>query len=195
MRYIGERYAEVLEAMAWVSLGGGIAFTAPGYPVERLCELLRALSERFGVQVYLEPGEACVTSSAELVTTVLDVVRNEVDIAIVDASIEAHMPDHLIYATTPQVVSPAAGDRRTIIAGRTCLAGDVFGEYRLARTPGVGDEIRFGDAAGYTMVKKSWFNGLTMPSIVVHRLDGSVEVVREFNYEDFKSSLGRDDKE
>ena len=85
VRYIAERYAEVLEAMAWVSLGGGIAFTAPGYPLERLCELLRALSERFGVQVYLEPGEACITSSAELVTTVLDVVRNEIDIAIVDA--------------------------------------------------------------------------------------------------------------
>jgi carboxynorspermidine decarboxylase len=190
VRYISDRYFEVLGAMAWVSLGGGIAFTAPGYPVDRLCELLRALGERFGVQVYLEPGEACITSSAELVTTVLDVVRNEVDIAVVDASIEAHMPDHLIYATTPQVVSPLAGACRTIIAGRTCLAGDVFGEYRLARTPRVGDEIRFGDAAGYTMVKKSWFNGLTMPSIVVHRLDGSVEVVREFNYVDFKSSLG-----
>ncbi len=190
VRYIAERYAEVLEAMAWVSLGGGIAFTAPGYPLARFCELLRALSERFGVQVYLEPGEACITSSAELVTTVLDVVRNEIDIAIVDASIEGHMPDHLIYATTPRVVSPAAGDRPTIIAGRSCLAGDVFGEYRLATTPRVGDEIRFGDAAGYTMVKQSWFNGLTMPSIAVHRLDGSVEVVREFNYEDFKSSLG-----
>ena len=92
--------------MEWVSLGGGIAFTAPGYPVERLCELLRALRERFGVQVYLEPGEACITSSAELVTTVLDVVHNEVDVAIVDASVEAHMPDHLIYATI------AAGRRR-----------------------------------------------------------------------------------
>ena len=136
VRYIGERYGEVLEAMAWVSLGGGIAFTARGYPVERFCRAAaRASSERFGVQVYLEPGEACITSSAELVTTVLDVVRNEVDIAIVDASVEAHMPDHLIYATSPNVVSPAAGDRRTIIAGRTCLAGDVFGEYRLARTP------------------------------------------------------------
>ena len=82
------------------------------------------------MQVYLEPGEACITSSAELVTTVLDVVHNEVDVAIVDASVEAHMPDHLIYATSPPITSPAAGGHRTIVAGRTCLAGDVFGEYR-----------------------------------------------------------------
>jgi carboxynorspermidine decarboxylase len=121
---------------------------------------------------------------------VLDVVHNKLDVAIVDASVEAHMPDHLIYRTSPCVTSPAAGDRRTIIAGRTCLAGDVFGEYDLATTPRVGDEVRFGDAAGYTMVKTSWFNGLSRPSIAVRRLDGSVDVVREFTYEDFRSSLG-----
>jgi carboxynorspermidine decarboxylase len=124
------------------------------------------------------------------VTTVLDVVHNELDVAIVDASVEAHMPDHLIYATSPPLVAPAAGERRTVIAGRTCLAGDVFGEYRLASVPAVGDEVRFGNAAGYTMVKTSWFNGLTMPSIAVRRLDGSIDVVRQFCYEDFRSSVG-----
>ena len=192
---IAERYGDVLERMAWVTLGGGIEFTSPGYPVERLCELLHGLGERFGVQVYLEPGEACVASSAELVTTVLDVVHNELDVAIVDASVEAHLPDHLIYATSPPLVAPPAGARRTVIAGRTCLAGDVFGEYRLAATPAIGDEVRFGNAAGYTMVKTSWFNGLAMPSIAVRRLDGTVEVVRHFCYEDFRSSLGRHDEE
>jgi carboxynorspermidine decarboxylase len=188
--HIARRYGDVLDRMAWVSLGGGIDFTTPGYPIERLCELLGGFGERFGIEVYLEPGEACVTSSAELVTTVLDVVHNELDVAIVDASVEAHMPDHLIYATSPPLVAPAAGELRTVIAGRTCLAGDVFGEYRLASAPAVGDEVRFGDAAGYTMVKTSWFNGLTMPSIAVRRLDGSIDVVRQFCYEDFRSSLG-----
>ena len=187
--HIADRYADVLATMRWVSLGGGIAFTAPGYPVHRFCELLRGFSDRFGVQVYLEPGDACITGSAELVTTVLDVVRNEVDVAIVDASVEAHMPDHLIYGTSPSVSLPP-GDRRTVIAGRTCLAGDVFGEYGLATTPVVGDEVRFADAAGYSMVKTSWFNGLTRPSIAIRRLDGSLDVVREFGYEDFKSCLG-----
>jgi carboxynorspermidine decarboxylase len=190
VQHISDRYAAVLQTMAWVSLGGGIAFTSPGYPVDRLCELMRTMRDRFGVQVYLEPGEACITSSAELVTTVLDVVHNELDIAIVDASVEAHMLDHLIYETSPRVVAPPAGELPTIIAGRTCLAGDIFGEYALAVAPAVGDEVRFADAAGYTMVKKSWFNGVTMPSIVVRRLDGSVELVREFGYDDFRSSLG-----
>jgi carboxynorspermidine decarboxylase len=191
VEHISDRYADVLATMSWVSLGGGIAFTSPGYPVERFCELLRRFSERFGVQVYLEPGEACVTSSAELVTTVLDVVHNEVDVAIVDASVEAHVPDHLIYGTSPSVSLPP-GDHRTIIAGRTCLAGDVFGDYRLAATPAIGDEVRFEDAAGYSMVKTSWFNGLAKPSIAIRRLDGSVDVVRRFGYEDFRSSLGSD---
>jgi carboxynorspermidine decarboxylase len=116
-------------------------------------------------------------------------------VAIVDASVEAHMSDHLIYATSPPLVAPQPGDHRTIVAGRTCLAGDVFGEYRLAAAPAVGDEVRFGNAAGYTMVKTSWFNGLPMPSIAVRRLDGSVELVRRFRYEDFRSSVGRDDEE
>jgi carboxynorspermidine decarboxylase len=186
---IGVRYGAVLDQMEWVSIGGGISFTNEGYPLDRFCEVLRRFGERFGVQVYLEPGEATITSTAELVTTVLDVVHNEVDIAVVDASIEAHMLDHLIYGTTPRVAAPACGDHRTLIAGRTCLAGDVFGEHDLAMALRVGDEVRLADAAGYTMVKKSWFNGVTMPSIVVRRLDGTIELVREFGYEDYKGSL------
>jgi carboxynorspermidine decarboxylase len=190
---IADRYGDVLAKVDWVSFGGGIAFTAPGYPVDPFCQLLRELAARFDVQVYLEPGEACITRSAELVTTVVDVVCNEVDVAIVDASVEAHMPDHLIYATSPPLTAPAPGNHRTIVAGRTCLAGDVFGEFDLAAVPCVGDEVRFGDAAGYTMVKTSWFNGLRRPSIAIRRLDGRIEVVREFTYDDFRASLGRAD--
>jgi len=186
---IAATYGALLERLAWVSLGGGIAFTAPGYPVDRLCAALAAFAERFGVQVYLEPGEAVVTSTAELVTTVLDVVRNELDIAVVDASVEAHMLDHLIYGTNPRLASPPPGPHRVVVAGRTCLAGDVFGEYDVAEPVEVGAEIRLADAAGYTMVKKTWFNGLPMPAIAVRRLDGTVETVRTFGYPEFKSSL------
>jgi carboxynorspermidine decarboxylase len=141
------------------------------------------------VQVYLEPGEAAITGCTELVTTVLDVVHNEVDIAIIDASVEAHLLDHLIYQTNPKVAHPPAGTCRVMIAGRSCLAGDVFGDYQLAAPLKVGDEVRIADSAGYTMVKKNWFNGVPMPSIVVRRLDGSVELVRSFGYDDYKSSL------
>jgi len=186
---IAERYGSILDRMQWISLGGGISFTTPGYPIERFCSLLRDVADRFGVQIYLEPGEASITGAAELVTTVLDVVHNEVDVAVVDASIEAHMLDHLIYGTHPQVSAPAGGDHAVTIAGRTCLAGDVFGEYSLDAPLEVGNEVRFADAAGYTMVKTTWFNGLRMPSIVVRRVEGTVEVVREFGYDDFKRSL------
>jgi carboxynorspermidine decarboxylase len=123
------------------------------------------------------------------VTTVLDVIHNEIDIAVVDASVEAHMLDHLIYRTTARITSPELGPHRMVIAGRTCLAGDVFGEYDLKNWLRIGDEVRIADAAGYTMVKKNWFNGLPMPSIVVRRLDGSMEILRKFGYKDFKRSL------
>lgn len=186
---ITDRFGWLLDQVAWVSLGGGIAFTGDGYPLDGFIARLRRFAERFGVQVYLEPGEAVVSGCAELVTTVLDIVHNEVDIAIVDASLEAHMLDHLIYGTRPRVAVPDAGDHPVTIAGRTCLAGDVFGEHRLARPLRVGDEVRFADAAGYTMVKTTWFNGLRMPSIALRRLDGTVEVRREFAYDDFKRSL------
>lgn len=186
---IGIKYAALLEKMEWVSLGGGIHFTKDGYPLERFCLLLKNFSAKYGVQVYLEPGEAAVTRSTELVTTVLDIVHNEVDIAIIDASVEAHMLDHLIYGTNPGISSPGPGIHPIMIAGRTCLAGDLFGGYELNSKLKIGDEVRIADAAGYTMVKKNWFNGVVMPSIAVRRLNGNVERVRSFDYNDYMGSL------
>ena len=186
---IGIKYAALLEKMEWVSLGGGIYFTKKGYPLEIFCGILKNFSEKYGVQVYLEPGEAAITNSTDLVTTVLDVVHNEVDIAIVDASVEAHLLDHLIYRTNPKISSPGPGPCRITIAGRSCLAGDIFGNYELEAMLKVGDEVRFADAAGYSMVKKNWFNGLPMPSIAVRRLNGNVEVVRRFGFEDYLDNL------
>jgi carboxynorspermidine decarboxylase len=189
LEQIGTRYASLLGKMEWVSIGGGIYFTKDSYPVERFCTILKNFSEKHGVQVYLEPGEAAITNSTELVATVLDVVHNEVDIAIIDASVEAHLLDHLIYHTNPRVSFPGPGDHRVMIAGRSCLAGDVFGNYELESGLKVGDEVRIADTAGYTMVKKNWFNGVPMPSIVVRRLNGAVELVRSFGYEDYIGSL------
>ncbi len=186
---IGRMYGPLLEKMEWISLGGGIFFTKEGYPLARFCAKLKEFSRRFGVQVYLEPGESAITQCAELVTTVLDVVHNEVDIAVVDASTEAHMLDHLIYRTTARIASPGPGSHKVMIAGRSCLAGDVFGTYELKSKLKVGSVVRVADAAGYTMVKKNWFNGLPMPSIAVRRLDGSVELAREFDYNDFLHNL------
>ncbi|MDD5019107.1 MAG: carboxynorspermidine decarboxylase [Candidatus Omnitrophica bacterium] len=186
---IGRVYGDVLKRLEWVSIGGGFYFTKKGYPVGKFCEKLKAFGRTFGIQVYLEPGEAAITQAAQLVTRVLDVVRNKIDIAIVDASTEAHMLDLLIYRQNARLRQELPGRFPYMVAGRSCLAGDIFGTYRLDRRLKVGSEIRFLDAAGYTMVKKNWFNGLQMPSIVVKRLNGSTDVVRRFGYRDYVASL------
>lgn len=181
-------FGKFLERLSWVSLGGGIHFTGEGYPVDRLAERLRAFSDRFGVQVYLEPGEAAITQAASLEVTVLDILNNGKDVAIVDSSVEAHMLDLLIYRESARMQS--AGDHRYQVAGKSCLAGDIFGEFDFPAPLNVGDRISIADAAGYTMVKKNWFNGVKMPSIAVRELDGSITVAREFGYADYEGSLG-----
>jgi len=201
---IEDRFGDVLAQLKWVSLGGGIHFIAPDYPLEKLADRLKGFSEKYGVQVYLEPGEASIHGAGSLVTTVLDTMHNEKNLAVVDASIEAHMLDLLIYRESAPIASingelmaiaPVNKDQvddavdNTIIYGRSCLAGDIFGEYVLPSNLQVGDRIAFGNAAGYTMVKKNWFNGVNMPAIVIRRLDGSIDIQREFDYQDYKASL------
>ena len=201
---IEDRFGDVLAQLEWVSLGGGIHFIAPDYPLEKLADRLKGFSEKYGVQVYLEPGEASIHGAGSLVTTVLDTMHNEKNLAVVDASIEAHMLDLLIYRESAPIASingelmaiapvnkdqVADASNNTIIYGRSCLAGDIFGEYALPSNLQVGDKIAFGNAAGYTMVKKNWFNGVNMPAIVIRRLDGSIDIQREFDYQDYKASL------
>ena len=201
---IENRFGDILAQLEWVSLGGGIHFIAPDYPLEKLAERLKGFSEQYGVQVYLEPGEASIHGAGSLVTTVLDTMHNEKNLAVVDASIEAHMLDLLIYRESAPITAineasisalPVNMDKtadmseNTIIYGRSCLAGDIFGEYDLPSNLQIGDQITFGNAAGYTMVKKNWFNGVNMPAIVIRRLDGSIDVQREFDYQDYKASL------
>lgn len=185
---IEEKFGALLGRVKWVSLGGGIHFTGENYPLDKFCARLKAFSERYGVQVYLEPGEAAITKSTTLEVSVLDMLNNGKDLAIVDSSIEAHMLDLLIYRQDAKV-SPDAGPHSYMVCGKSCLAGDIFGEFRFEEKLKVGDRISIQDAAGYTMVKKNWFNGVRMPSIAVRELDGTVRVVREFGFEDYVASL------
>lgn len=182
------RYGSILRKLKWVSLGGGISFTAPGYPVEAFCERLRRFAEEYDVQVYLEPGEAAVRHTATLEVTVLDVGFNGKKLAVVDSSTEAHMLDLLIYRETAPL-GEEEGEHEYMICGKTCLAGDIFGEGRFRAPLKVGDRLSIGDAAGYTMVKKNWFNGVNMPSIAVKEANGSVRVVRDFSFDDYVNSL------
>lgn len=187
---IGEKYKGLFRQLDWLNLGGGIYFTHDDYPLDKFIKKLKAFSEQFDLELYLEPGEAAITDSTFLVTTVLDIVRNERDIAIVDSSVEAHMLDLLTYRETAEIKGSSTGKYRYIIAGKSCLAGDVFGEYRGDSPLRPGDQIHISDAGGYTMVKMNWFNGLKLPSIIVKRLDGSYDTVKTFSYQDFKNNLG-----
>ncbi|MFZ1469926.1 MAG: carboxynorspermidine decarboxylase [Paracoccaceae bacterium] len=185
---IEDRFGATLHKMEWVSLGGGIHFTGADYPLDRLAERLKRFAETFGVQVYLEPGEAAITGAATLEVTVLDTLYNGKNLAIVDSSIEAHMLDLLIYREVAKI-TPNTGAHDWMICGKSCLAGDIFGEFKFDTPLKPGDRISFQDAAGYTMVKKNWFNGVKMPGIAIRELDGTIGMVRDFGYEDFKSSL------
>ncbi|PJR90409.1 carboxynorspermidine decarboxylase [Ochrobactrum sp. 695/2009] len=185
---IEQKFGSLLNRVEWVSLGGGIHFTGDDYPVDEFCARLKAFSEKFGVQVYLEPGEASITRTTTLEVTVLDTLFNGKNLAIVDSSIEAHMLDLLIYREKAKM-APNNGEHSYMVCGKSCLAGDIFGEFTFDKPLSIGDRLSFEDAAGYTMVKKNWFNGVKMPAIAVRELDGTVRVVREFDYADFEGSL------
>ena len=185
---IEQRFGHLIAGMEWISLGGGIHFTGEGYPLDRLADRLKRFADKNGVQVYLEPGEAAITGAATLEVTVLDTLYNGKNLAIVDSSIEAHMLDLLIYRQSAKV-APNAGGHEWMICSKSCLAGDIFGEFRFPQALQPGDRLSIQDAAGYTMVKKNWFNGVKMPGIAIKELDGSIRMVREFGYDEFAAAL------
>ena len=185
---IEDGFGDILAELDWVSLGGGIHFTAPGYDLDALADRLKSFAARYGVTVYLEPGDTLVTNAATLETSVLDIIENEGRMAIVDASAEAHMLDLLMYQQAA-AIAPGRGDHIYQICGNSCLAGDIFGEGRFEAPLIVGDRVSILNAAGYTMVKKNWFNGVRMPAIAIRRPGGEVERVRAFTFEDYVASL------
>ncbi|MGB6055071.1 MAG: carboxynorspermidine decarboxylase [Burkholderiaceae bacterium] len=185
---IEQQFGPLLSRLKWVSLGGGIHFTGEGYPLDDFCQRLRGFADTYGVQVYLEPGEAVVGNTTTLEVSVLDILDNGKQLAVVDSSVEAHMLDLLIYRLETRAL-PDQGPHRYLICGKSCLAGDVFGESSFPEPLKVGDRISLRDAGGYTMVKKNWFNGVQMPSIVIRELDGALRVVREFSFQDYADSL------
>ncbi|HIS52769.1 MAG TPA: carboxynorspermidine decarboxylase [Candidatus Onthomonas avicola] len=187
-----EKFGPFLHGMKWLNLGGGHHITRPDYGLERLKRLLRRLHDQYQVQLYLEPGEAVVLNAGFLVTRVLEVVHNGVDIAILDASAACHMPDVIEMPYRPPLRGAGAVGEKPYkyrLAGPTCLAGDVIGDYSFDRPLQEGDELVFEDMALYTIVKTNTFNGINLPDLWVRRLDGTLEHLRSFGYEDFKGRL------
>lgn len=189
---ISERFGAHLDKLDWVSMGGGVFFTWPGYDIDKLGAALSAFSKKHGVQLYLEPGEAIITKTTDLVVSVVDIVENEKKTAIVNSATEAHRLDTLIYDEPASILEAnAEGDHEYVIGSCSCLAGDQFCEAKFDEPLEVGQRLHIMDSAGYTMVKLNWFNGLKMPSIYCERSNGQIEKLNEFGYDDFKSSLSR----
>ncbi|KEG17990.1 carboxynorspermidine decarboxylase [Bartonella bacilliformis] len=188
LNFMEEKFKKLFFAVDWISLGGGIHFTAENYPLKTFAELLKRFSQTYGVTVFLEPGEAAITKSTTLEVSVLDTLYNEKNLAIVDSSIEAHMLDLLIYRENAKL-EPNQGPYEVMICGKSCLAGDIFGTFHFPHPLKIGDRLSFQDAAGYTMVKKNWFNGIAMPAIVIKECDGTLTLQRQFNYNDYQESL------
>ena len=164
------KFGDLIGAMKWVNFGGGHHITRPGYDVERLVRVVAAFRERHGVEVYLEPGEAIALNTGVLVASVLDIVHNEIDIAILDTSATAHMPDVLEMPYRPRVVGaddPGKKAHTYRLGGLSCLAGDVIGDYSFDRPLQIGDRLVFEDMIHYTMVKTTTFNGVRLPSIAM----------------------------
>ena len=189
---VEERFGKFLHQMKWLNFGGGHHITRPDYDIEKLCALITRVQEKYRVQVYLEPGEAIALRAGWLVTEVMDTVRNGTDIAILDASAACHMPDVLEMPYRPPLyLSGKAGEKEHTcrLAARTCLAGDVIGDYSFDEPLEIGDRLCFEDMAIYSMVKNNTFNGMPLPDIAILHTDGSYEVVKSFGYEDFKERL------
>ena len=192
LRNFEDKFGAYIPKMKWINFGGGHHITREGYDIQKLIKLIKYFKEKYGVEVYLEPGEAIGWQTGPLIATVLDIVHNGIDIAILDSSAEAHMPDTIIMPYRADVRDAGeAGDKAYTyrLAGNTCLAGDIMGDYSFDRPLEIGDKVIFEDQMHYTMVKATTFNGVKLPSIAIQRLDGSVDVVRNFGYEDFKNRL------
>lgn len=188
-----EKFGRYLQGMKWLNLGGGHHITREGYDIDGLVELISYFKNKYNVEVYLEPGEAIAIGTGVLVSEVLDVVRNQMDIAILDVSATCHMPDILEMPYRPDITSGFnAGEKPYTyrLGGPSCLAGDVIGDWSFEQPLKAGDRLVFEDMSHYTMVKTTTFNGIQHPHICTYEPDtGRLQVVRSFGYPDFKSRL------
>ena len=202
---VEEKFGDYLYHMKWVNFGGGHHITRKDYDRALLEKCIRHVKETYDVEVYLEPGEAVALDAGILLTQVLEIVENGMKIAILDTSAACHMPDVLEMPYRPPLKdagepekgeaegAPARGtaDRPYVyrLAGPTCLAGDVIGDYTFRQQLQPGDRLEFQDMAIYTMVKNNTFNGMKLPDIMLERENGDCQAIRKFGYEDFRCRL------
>jgi carboxynorspermidine decarboxylase len=185
-----EKFGKWLSKVKWVNMGGGHLITREGYDVERFIKFGKRVREKYPhLKFYIEPSEAIGWETGYLISTVLDIVENGIEIAILDTSAEAHMPDVLAMPYRPNVVGDTPDGKFSYrFSGNSCLAGDIIGDYKFEKPLKVGDKIIFKDMIHYTMVKNTTFNGLPLPTIATQK-DGEIRIIKEFGYLDYKNRL------
>ena len=189
---VEEQFGKWLPHMKWINFGGGHHITRDGYDIPRLERCIRRMQEKYGLTVYLEPGEAAALGAGFLVTSVLETLTNGREIAILDTSAACHMPDVLEMPYRPPLKDSGLPGEKPYtyrLGGPTCLAGDVIGDYSFDHPLKEGERLIFEDMAIYSMVKNNTFNGMPLPAIVLRQRDGRCRIVKEFGYEDFKRRL------
>lgn len=189
---VEEKFGTLMHRMKWINFGGGHHITRPDYDIDTLVRCINHVKETYGVQVYLEPGEAVALNTGFLVSTVLELNENGILLAILDTSAACHMPDVLEMPYRPGILGagkPGEYPYTYRLGGPTCLAGDVIGDYSFPKALQEGDRLVFCDMAIYSMVKNNTFNGIGLPSIYLNRENGEVELIKKFGYEDFKGRL------
>ena len=193
LHVVEEKFSACFEKLKWINMGGGHHITREDYDIDKLVECITDFRERYPhLEVYLEPGEAIALDAGFLCASVLDIVNNKIDIAILDTSAACHMPDVLEMPYRPRVIGSGARGEKTYsytLAGPTCLAGDIIGEYSFDKPLSAGDILVFEDMAIYSMVKNNTFNGINLPSIAICRSKSEIEVVKTFGYDEFEVRL------
>jgi carboxynorspermidine decarboxylase len=193
IEHVGRIFADQIGCVKAVNFGGGHFVNKPGYDVGKLIAAIKAFRSEFGVEVILEPGAGLVVDTGYLVASVLDLTWNDKDIAILDTSASTHMPDVLEVPYRPQIIGagePGEKPHTYVLGGKTCMTGDVIGEYSFDQPLKPGDRLVFTDMMQYSFVKNTTFNGTPLPDLGVLNEDGSYRVLKSFGYDDFRMRLG-----
>ena len=192
LKVVDDTFGSYIKQMKWLNFGGGHHITRSDYDIETLIRCIQFAQDTYGVQVYVEPGEAVALNTGYLVSTVLDTIENGMHLAILDTSAACHMPDVLEMPYRPQIIGAGLPNEKTYtyrLGGPTCLAGDIIGDYSFDAPLKEGDKLIFCDMAHYTMVKNNTFNGMNLPSIALYSQKNGLQIIKQFGYEDFKSRL------
>ncbi len=192
LKVVEEKFSKFFSRIKWINFGGGHHITRPDYDIQKLVDCINYIKDKYDLEVYIEPGEAVALNAGYLISSVLDITRNGIDIAITDTSAACHMPDVLEMPYRPFIIG---SDKAGVLpftyrlGAPTCLAGDVIGDYSFDKPLSIGDKLIFTDMAIYSMVKNNTFNGMPLPDIYLLKADGKTELLKHFGYEDFKRRL------